>query len=136
MTKVKPTEKDQVTEHINKLEKPLKTTIHEIRELILSVDKEISEQIKWNSPSFYYNGAMKPFDPKEYKRDIIVVNHHRGKILLVFPTGASISDTTGVLEGKYTDGRRMVSIADPSDLKKKAESLKKVIKIWLSQVEK
>lgn len=58
---------------------------------------------------------MKPFDPKEYKRDIVVMNLHKGKILLVFPTGARINDGTGILEGKYTDGRRVVIITDMND---------------------
>ncbi len=41
-----------------------------LRNIILSTDKEIGERIKWNNPSFYYTGEMKPFDPKEYKREL------------------------------------------------------------------
>lgn len=125
-----------VTALIKKMDRPHADIIERIRQIILSADNEIGEQIKWNSPSFFYTGAMKPFNAKEYKRDIVVVNLHKGKILLVFPTGATIADTTGILEGSYTDGRRMVSIADIDDIEKKANDLKKVIKDWLKQVEK
>ena len=56
-----------VTLHIQKLEPALGKIIETIRKIILNTDKEIAEHIKWNNPSFYYNGEMKPFDPKEYK---------------------------------------------------------------------
>ncbi|MGB8193925.1 MAG: DUF1801 domain-containing protein, partial [Chitinophagaceae bacterium] len=95
-------ESEQVTQHIQKLDPAIAPVVEAIRQIILLADKEIAEQIKWNSPSFYYTGEMKPFDPKEYKRDIVVLNLHKGNILLVFPTGARIKDTTGFLEGNYT----------------------------------
>lgn len=63
-----------------------------LREIILSTDAEISEQIKWNNPAFYYNGEMKVFNPKEHKRDIVVFNLHKNRIMLVFPSGAKVTD--------------------------------------------
>jgi len=94
---------EQVSDYIQKLEKSLAEFVEAVRQTILSADKEIAEHVKWNSPAFYYSGNMKAFDPKEYKRDIVVMNLHRGNILLVFPTGAKIKDTTGLPEGKYPD---------------------------------
>ena len=81
-------DQEQVTSHINKLGPELGKPIQYLRELILATDKEIGERIKWNDPSFYYMGEMKPFDPKEYKREMIVFNLHKGRIMLVFPSGA------------------------------------------------
>jgi len=65
------------------LNHPLKNVVQALRKIVLSVDEEIAEQIKWNSPSFYYTGAMKPFDPKEYKRDIVVFNLHKNDCVLL-----------------------------------------------------
>ena len=134
MAKLRLSDSEQVTELIGKLEKPVAEAVKLIRQIFLSIDG-ISEQIKWNSPSFYYNGEMKPFDPKEYKRDIAVANLHRGRLMLVFPTGAKINDTTGILEGNYIDGRRIVNFKDASDVKAKEDKLRKVIVDWLSKVE-
>jgi hypothetical protein len=135
--KAKETHNPQaVDQHIQKYDATLQSIINSIRAIILSIDNEIGEQIKWNSPSFFYAGDMKPFDPKEYKRDIVVLNLHKGSVLMVFPTGARITDTTGILEGNYTDGRRMIKIADIADLDKKEASLKFVIGEWLKMVEK
>ena len=130
-----PTDSEKINALIKAHEPPVARTIEYIRQVILTTDAQIGEQIKWNSPSFYYTGEMKPFDPKEYKRDIIVMNLHKGRILLVFPTGARIRDTTGLLEGDYKDGRRLVTIVDINDAKAKTEALKKVIQQWLKGVE-
>ena len=136
MKTTKLTDEEQVTEHIQKLEPALAEIIGTIRQIILKTDKEIGEYIKWNNPSFYYTGDMKPFDPKEYKRDIVVMNLHKGRIMLVFPSGAKVNDTSGLLEGDYKDGRRLVIFKDNNDVKAKEEALQKVIKTWISLVEK
>ena len=126
----------EVSEYISNLVHPLKGVVEDIRQAILATDPEISEQIKWNSPAFYYTGEMAPFDPKEYKRDIIVFHlRKKDQVLLVFPTGAKINDTTGILEGKFTDGRKMVTIKSVEEFKAKKNALQQVIKQWLSLVE-
>ncbi len=127
---------EQVTEHIRKLGPELGAVIEAIRKIILSTDKEIGERIKWNNPSFYYTGEMKPFDPKEYKREIVVMNLFKGRIMLVFPSGAKVKDTSGLLEGDYKDGRRITNFKDLNDVKVKEKLLKKVIKDWLKLVDK
>jgi hypothetical protein len=129
-------DEEQVTDHIKKLGPELSKTIQHLRELILSTDKEIGERIKWNNPSFYYTGEMKPFDPKEYKREIIVCNLFKGRIMLVFPSGAKVNDTSGFLEGDYKDGRRIVVFKDMDDIKSRGRALQKVIKAWLKLVDK
>lgn len=133
---VKISDTEQVTEHIRKLGPELGAVIEAIRKIILSTDKEIGERIKWNNPSFYYTGEMKPFDPKEYKRELIVMNLFKGRIMLVFPSGAKVKDTSGLLEGDYKDGRRLVTFKDLNDVKAKEKSLKKIIKDWLKLVDK
>ena len=133
---IKLSDKELVTQHIKKLDPAVGKIIEAIRKIILSTDKEISEHIKWNNPSFYYNGEMKPFDPKEYKRDLIVMNLHKGRIMLVFPSGAKVKDTTGFLTGDYKDGRRIVIFADMKDVKAKEKTLQKAIKDWLKLVDK
>jgi hypothetical protein len=128
-------DKEQVTDHIKKLGPELSKTIQYLRELILSTDKVIGERIKWNNPSFYYTGEMKPFDPKEYKREIIVCNLHKGRIMLVFPSGAKVNDASGFLEGDYKDGRRIVVFKDMDDIKAREKLLQKVIMAWLKLVD-
>lgn len=125
-----------VTEFIQKLKPEIGKIIETIRQFILNTDNAVGEQIKWNSPSFFYQGEMKPFNPKEYKRDIVVLNIRKGTALPVFPTGATIKDTSGILEGNYEDGRRMVTLKNMEEVKTKGKNLQKLIQEWLNQVDK
>ena len=136
MAKTKLSDSDQVNQHIQKLPAAIQPAIEYLRQVILSVDKEIAEHIKWNSPAFYYSGEMKAFNPKEYKRDILVMNLRKDKIMCVLPTGMNIKKHTEILEGDYTDGRRMIYFNDIEDAKQKKQQLIDALKEWLSLVEK
>ena len=133
---IKLTDKEQVTKHIQKLDPAFGKIIEAIRQIILSTDEEIGERIKWNNPGFYYTGEMKPFDPKEYKREVVVFNLYKGRILLVFPSGAKVKDESGLLQGDYKDGRRIIILKDMKDVKSKEKTLQNVIKKWLKLVDK
>jgi hypothetical protein len=127
---------EQVTAHIKKLDPGVASIVEQLRSVILKTSSEIGEMIKWNNPCFYYTGEMKPFDPKEYKREIAVFNLFKGRIMLVFPSGASINDTTGLLQGGYKDGRKTIVFSDMKDVKAKEKILQQVIKKWLTLVDK
>lgn len=135
--KLKLTQREQIQLFYNNTDHPLKDVMLRLHDIIMETDPEIGEHIKWNSPAFYYTGEIAPFDPKEYKRDILVFNvHKKDEILLIFPTGAKITDSTGLLEGKFIDSRKTVRISSMEDLKSKENSLKSAIKKWLFLVEK
>lgn len=136
MAKTKVTDREQVKQYIGKLPESMQPAVEYLRQLILSIDNEIAEHIKWNSPAFYYTGEMKSFDPKEYKRDILVMNLRKNKIMCVLPTGMSIKKHTEILEGDFTDGRRMIYFNNLEDIREKRELLQNTIKEWLFLVEK
>ena len=54
MKKIKPTQNatEQVDEFMEKLDHPFKAEVQTMREMIRNVNKDITEQIKWNAPSF------------------------------------------------------------------------------------
>ena len=47
-----PNESPEVAEFLPQLSHPLKDGIIELRAAILASDEQITEQIKWNAPSF------------------------------------------------------------------------------------
>jgi hypothetical protein len=133
----KPSEPEKVNEYMKHLKHPLVKVVEALRQIILGTDKEIGEEIKWNAPSFFYTGAMRPFNPKEYKRYIVVFNlYKKDCIRLVFPSGAKVNDTSGLLEGDYSDGRRLTMFYDLEDVKSKEKDLQKVIKKWVKLLDK
>jgi hypothetical protein len=133
----KPSEPEKVDAYMGKLKHPLAKVVEDLRRIILSTDKEIGEQIKWNAPTFFYAGKMKPTDPKDYRRYIVVFNlYQKDCIRLVFPSGARVKDASGLLEGEYADGRRLASFHNSKDVKSNEKALRAVIVKWLKLLEK
>ena len=133
----KPSEPEKVDAYLKKLKHPLKEVVEALRKIILSTDKEIGEEIKWNAPTFFFSGEMRPFNPKEYKRYVVVFNlYQKDCIRLVFPNGAKVNDKTGFLQGDYTDGRRLALFPNISEVKSKEKVLQAVIKKWLKLLDK
>ena len=62
--------------------------VEALRQIILGTDREIGEEIKWNAPTFFFTGEMKPSNPREFKRYVVVFNlYKKDCIRLVFPSG-------------------------------------------------
>ncbi len=121
-----------VTTYIEKLASEQAALVENVRRAILDADVRIGEQLKWNAPAFFYTGEMQDFDPKTYKRDIVVMNlRQKGHLLLIFPTGSVLRHA--LLEGDYADGRRMLKIKDEADLTEKKEALQEILRAWITE---
>lgn len=71
---------------------------------------------------------MEPFDPKEYKRYIVGFNlYKKDCVRFIFLTGAKLEDTSGLLEGAYTFGRRLAMFRSIEEVKAKENILQKLI---------
>jgi len=134
----KPSEPEKVDAYIQSMKHPLKDVVIELRKLIRETDKLIGEEIKWNAPTFFYSGPMRPFNPKEYKRYLIVFNlYQQNCIRLVFPSGAKVDDGSGqLLEGSYADGRRLAMFRSLDDVQSKKPLMQLAIKKWLQLLDK
>lgn len=107
----------KVDEFMDKLDHPLKAEIQAVRDIIKSVNKDITEEIKWKAPSFSYKG--------EY---LVTFNlWEKGHIHLVFHNPEISKVKSKLLEGDY-DHRRMAHFADKDDIKAKKPTLEKVLK--------
>ena len=108
---------EQVNEFMNKLDHSLKAEVQLLRAIIKNVNKDIIEQIKWNAPSFSYNG--------EY---LVTFNLRTTEhIHLVFHNPMIAQVKSKLLEGDYKD-RRMAYFADTNDIKAKKPALEKALK--------
>jgi hypothetical protein len=124
---IEASDPEVVDAYMDKLKHPLHDVAVYLREIFASADKSVGEKIAWNAPAFFYTGKLKPFNPKEYKRYIVVFNFTKKDcIRLVFLKGALASDTSDLLEGDYKDGRRIASIYSMAEAKKAAKDLKKI----------
>ena len=102
---------------MDSLDHPFKAEVQMVREIIKSVNKDITEQIKWNAPSFSYKGeSLVTFNLWEKKR-----------IHLVFHNPMISKVKSQLLEGDY-DHRRMAYFADQSAIQAKRPTLEKALK--------
>jgi hypothetical protein len=133
MAKVsKLTMEEQVAIHAETINHPLIDGVEVLRHLIKSSSSLVGEQVKWNSLSYFIKAELKPFNAKEYKSDIVVINLVKpAYILLVFPTGSLIDDVTGLLEGDFPDTRKVIKFSSLEEINLKADNLQLVIQKWI-----
>jgi len=102
---------------MEKLDHPFKAEVEMVREIIKNVNKDITEQIKWNAPSFSYQGeSLVTFNLWEKKR-----------IHLVFHNPLISKVKSKLLEGDY-DHRRMAYFEDKNDIETNKATLEKAVK--------
>src|SRR5215208_3461215 len=65
----------QVAAYMAQLDAPLKAEVDALRKIIHGVSKNITEQIKWNAPSFSYKGYLVTFSLRR-PNEIILVFHN------------------------------------------------------------
>ena len=103
-----------------------------VRDLIKGVNPAITEHIKWNAPSFCYNGD-----------DKVTMNlHAKDTIQLIFHRGAKVKDSkdftfedsTGLLEWLAAD-RATVKLHSMEDVTTKKAALAKVVNQWMNEGE-
>ena len=114
----------QVDEFMAKLDHPFKAEVQAVREIIKNANKDITEEIKWNAPSFSYKGYMATFN--------LWAKQH---VHLIFHNGAILNDKSGLLQGDYVD-RRMVYFSNMEDVESKKDTLEKVIRQWIKLMNK
>jgi hypothetical protein len=113
------------------IDHPLKADVAQVRKAILSVDKSISDGVKWNSLSFRTTEWFATWNWRT-KDQVQLVLHLGAKPGKVAPA-AAIPDPKGLLKWLGKD-RAMASLGSGAGLKANLPALKAVIKAWLQYV--
>lgn len=108
----------EVDAWFKRYENPIKPVVERIREIVLGADKRIGECIKWQAPTFVYQGNLASFFPKS--------KQHAS---LMFHTGAQIPGKHPLLTGGGDTSRvmKLGSIAEANAAKRDIE---RVVKAW------
>jgi hypothetical protein len=109
-----------VDERLAELDHPFKAEVQAVRALIKGVDERITEEWKWNAPTFSYEGHLVTFNL-----------HARDRVHLVFHDGAILDDQDGFLQGDYPD-RRMAYFADMDEVRADAPKLERAVREWIA----
>jgi hypothetical protein len=108
-----------VDEFMAELDHPFTAEVQAVRELIKGVNSDITEEVKWNAPTFSYRGYLATFNLRERKC-----------VHLIFHNGAILDPQPGIFEGTYPD-RRMVYFAGMGDVQAKREALVTAVNQWI-----
>jgi len=129
MAKQKLTGSQEVTRFLADLKHPLEKEIEQLRKIVLSADKNLTEHIKWNAPSFCFKDddriTMRIHPPKQ-----IQLIFHRGAKVQELPKDKLINDSTGILVWKTND-RAVATFINGADIKTKAEGIVEIINNWI-----
>jgi uncharacterized protein YdhG (YjbR/CyaY superfamily) len=97
---------------------PMKDVVLRMREIILAADPRIDECIKWQAPTFTYEGNLASFFPKS--------KQHAS---LMFHVGAKIPGRFARLEGAG-DTSRVMKIASVADADAAKPELELIVRAW------
>ncbi len=98
---------------------PQKELVQAVRRVILDADPRMTESIKWKAPTFIYKGNLASFYPKSAQH-----------VSLMFHTGATLPDPTGLLEGEGSTSR-VARFLDETDLAAKSAALRGLVAAWI-----
>jgi uncharacterized protein YdhG (YjbR/CyaY superfamily) len=107
---------ESVEAYMAKLDHPLKAEVEALREIIKGVSENITEQIKWNAPSYRTKDYIATFNLRP--------THH---VHLIFHNPAIASIDNKILEGNYPD-RRMVYFTSMEDVEAKKTDVEFVVR--------
>ncbi len=113
---------NEVDEWFHQREHPMEAAMQRVRHIVLGVDGRISETVKWQTPTFVFNGNIASFSPA------------RKLVSLMFHRGAEIPGDHPTLEG---DARlvRTMRFADLDEVEARRPELEAVIAAWCALVE-
>lgn len=114
------------------LDSELKSEILAIRQIILAANPNITEEIKWNVPSFCTSQHFATFHLRA-KDSIGIIFHLGAKVRDTAVTGIKISDPESLLEWLGSD-RAMVKFFDLRDIETKKLAFVNVIQQWIEHV--
>jgi hypothetical protein len=120
-----------VDAYMNVLEHPHKASIQKLRELILSVDPRIKEQVKWNAPSFYLEDNFATL--RIHPAPILQLVLHAGSKKQAHPRQFEVPDPQGLLKWPAKD-RCVLTFASPNDVSQHKAELKRMIVSWIRQL--
>jgi len=112
------------------LEHPLKNEIIALRELVMGVDPSISEEIKWNAPSFRTSEHFATMHLRA-KDSFQLILHLGARTKRAIPAGA-IADPDGLLEWLGSD-RASVGFRR-RDVAARSDALVAIIRQWIEHV--
>ena len=127
-----PSAQRSIADIMSALDEDARKQVQLLRDIIASLEVDLTEHVKWNAPSYVLHGE-----------DRITMNlrNKQGLVKLVLHMGATrpenkkgdpvLADDEGLVEWA-SDIRGLVALADVDDLRAKEPALRRVLTRWLA----
>ena len=122
----------EVTDFLDELNHPFRKEIELLRNVVLSADTNLTENIKWNGPNYCFDNEDRitmRIQPTTSKQ--IQLIFHRGAKKQEQPTDKMIASKSKMLVWKEND-RAIASFKNRQDIDNAKAELTEIIKQWIS----
>jgi len=113
----------KVDDFLEKLDHPLKKEMGILRDLIMKVHPEITEDVKWGGPSFYYKGDIATFSLRV--KDTVALVFHQAESL-----------TAGKVLEPAPKGKAYAKFKSMAEVEAKSKELQTIIGQWIKLMDK
>ena len=120
-----------VEQFLDALDHPQADGIALLRRLILGVDARISEDIKWNAPSFKVDDHFATFRLHPPKNIQLVL--HTGAKVKADAKAFHVDDPGGLLKWPAPD-RAVLTLASTADLERHQDAVVRIVSQWVAQL--
>ncbi|SDY09827.1 protein of unknown function (DU1801) [Micromonospora pattaloongensis] len=124
-----PSKSGEVDDFMATLDHPLKAGVEELRSAILASNADISEHVKWNAPSFRYNGE----DRVTFRlrpADRLQLIFHRGAKVRSDLAEFAFRDSTGLMTWLAPD-RGVVTFPDLETIQSQMAAVVSLVNHWV-----
>ncbi|MBX2998716.1 MAG: DUF1801 domain-containing protein [Caldilineaceae bacterium] len=134
MTNVRKSTKAQSVEaFLAALDHPRKQEILALRQIILGADRRISEEVKWNAPSFRTTEHFATFHLRAKER-VQIILHVGAKVRDTATTGIDVTDPGSLLTWLAKD-RASVTFRDLDEINARRADFEHLIHAWIASTE-
>lgn len=119
-----------VTQFLDAQNHPLRKEIELLRSAILSANKEVTENIKWNGPNYFFHNEDRITMRIQPTKQIQLI-FHRGAKVKEQPKDKLIKEDFGLLAWKEND-RAVATFKNRQEIESRVSDLVKVVIEWLN----
>ena len=121
-----------VTEFLDDLDETRRVQVQQLRDIILKVNQNLGEHIKWNSPSYVLDGEDRVTFNIKNKQQLVKLVLHMGATRVEDKKGEPVmKDDAGLIEWN-SDIRGVITFQDADDVESKKIAVAKILGDWLA----
>lgn len=131
MTKSSANLYNEVSDFLDQQKHPFRNEIELLRNIILSVDNKLTENIKWNGPNYSFENEDRITMRIQPPAAQVQLIFHRGAKKQEQPKNKLIASTSKLLSWKEND-RAIITFKSIKDIESSRSELSDIIKDWIN----